>query len=81
MDKRRILVIEDEKPIADILKYGFEKEGFEVLCAYTGAEGLRAAEEGCPQLVLLDWMLPDLSAAFLLSLVFVVSGKCSLNPV
>ena len=61
MDKRRILVIEDEKPIADILKNGFEKEGFEVLCAYTGAEGLRAAEEGCPQLVLLDWMLPDIA--------------------
>ena len=61
MDKRRILVIEDEKPIADILKYGFEKEGFEVLCAYTGAEGLRAAEEGCPQLVILDWMLPDIA--------------------
>ena len=61
MDKRRILVIEDEKPIADILKYGFEKEGFEVLCAYTGAEGLRAAEEGRPQLVLLDWMLPDIA--------------------
>lgn len=61
MDKRRILVIEDEKPIADILKYGFEKEGFEVLCAYTGAEGLRAAEEGHPQLVLLDWMLPDIA--------------------
>lgn len=61
MDKRRILVIEDEKPIADILKYGFEKEGFDVLCAYTGAEGLRAAEEGRPQLVLLDWMLPDIA--------------------
>lgn len=61
MDKRRILVIEDEKPIADILKYGFEKEGFEVLCAYTGAEGLRAAEEGRPHLVLLDWMLPDIA--------------------
>ena len=32
-----------------------------MLCAYTGAEGLRAAEEGCPQLVLLDWMLPDIA--------------------
>ena len=61
MDKGRILVIEDEKRTADILKYGFEKEGFEVLCAYTGAEGLRAAEEGRPQLVLLDWMLPDIA--------------------
>ena len=31
MEKKKILVIEDEKPIAEILKYGFEKEGFEVL--------------------------------------------------
>ena len=36
MEQKKIMVIEDEKPIADILKYGFEKEGFEVTCAYTG---------------------------------------------
>lgn len=57
----RILVIEDEKPIADILEYGFKKEKFKVRCAYTGADGLKAADEYQPQLVLLDWMLPDLS--------------------
>lgn len=61
MEKRKILVIEDEKPIAEILKYGFEKEGFEVFCAGTGAEGLKAAEERRPNLVLLDWMLPDIA--------------------
>lgn len=61
MEKRRILVIEDEKPIADILNYGFEKEGFTVFCAFTGADGLRAAKEKAPDLVLLDWMLPDIS--------------------
>ena len=61
MDQKRILVIEDEKPIADILKYGFEKEGFEVVCAYTGGSGLERAEEYEPDMVLLDWMLPDIA--------------------
>ncbi len=57
----RILVIEDEKPIADILEYGFKKEHFEVKSAYTGAGGLEAAKDYRPHLVILDWMLPDLS--------------------
>ena len=57
----RILVIEDEKPIADILEYGFKKEQFKVRSAYTGADGLKAADDFLPHLVILDWMLPDLS--------------------
>lgn len=57
----RILVIEDEKPIADILEYGFKKEKFKVKSVYTGAGGLKEAHEYKPHLVLLDWMLPDLS--------------------
>ena len=61
IEEIRILVIEDEKPIADILEYGFKKEGFRVKSAYTGADGLSRAEEFEPNLVLLDWMLPDLS--------------------
>ena len=61
MDQKRILVIEDEKPIAEILKYGFEKEGFQVACAYTGGSGLEKAEEYKPDMVLLDWMLPDIA--------------------
>ena len=61
MEEKKILVIEDEKPIADILKYGFEKEGFAVRCAYTGAEGFAAACKEPPDLVLLDWMLPDIN--------------------
>ena len=61
MEQKRILVIEDEKPIADILKYGFEKEGFEVACAHTGGSGLEKAEEYEPDMVLLDWMLPDIA--------------------
>lgn len=61
MEEKKILVIEDEKPIADILKYGFEKEGFAVRCAYTGAEGFAMACQEPPDLVLLDWMLPDIN--------------------
>ena len=60
-DQIRILVIEDEKPIADILEYGFKKEQFMVKSAYTGADGLKAADDLAPHLVILDWMLPDLS--------------------
>lgn len=61
MEDRKILIIEDEKPIADILKYSFEKEGFQVQCAHTGSEGFSAACHEPPDLVLLDWMLPDIS--------------------
>ena len=67
-EKIRILVIEDEKPIADILEYDLKKEGFEVRSAYTGAEGLRITEAFIPQLILLDWMLPDLSGVDILKL-------------
>ena len=64
----RILIIEDEKPIADLLKYDLCREGFTVKCAYTGAQGMLAMEEFKPQLVLLDWMLPDLGGVDLLKL-------------
>ena len=61
MNEKRLPIVEDEKPIADILAYGFRKEGFTVQCAHTGAEGLKLAQDQRPDLVLLDWMLPDLS--------------------
>ncbi|MCI5648212.1 MAG: winged helix-turn-helix domain-containing protein [Fusicatenibacter sp.] len=61
MKEKQVLIIEDEKPIAEILSYGFKKEGFAVRCAFTGGSGLMAAMEMQPDLVLLDWMLPDLS--------------------
>lgn len=61
MEELKILIIEDEKPIADILKYELKKQGYLVTCAYTGANGLKEAESLKPHLVLLDWMLPDLS--------------------
>jgi len=59
MDKK-ILVVEDEKAIADILEFNLKKEGYTVVCAYDGEEGLRAALEDKPDLILLDVMLPKL---------------------
>jgi len=56
--KEKILVVDDEKPIAEIIKYNLEEEGFQVLVAFDGAEALRLAFEERPALILLDIMLP-----------------------
>ncbi|MGG2083903.1 response regulator YycF [Lysinibacillus pakistanensis] len=57
MDKT-ILVVDDEKPIADILQFNLIKEGYKVICAYDGDEALAKVEEEQPDLMLLDIMLP-----------------------
>lgn len=57
----RLLVIEDEKDIQDVLAYNLEQAGHKVLLASRGAEGLRLAKEKRPDVVLLDLMLPDVS--------------------
>lgn len=54
----KILVVDDERPIADILKFNLEKEGYEVICAFDGGEAVRMAFEEQPDLILLDLMLP-----------------------
>ncbi|EIM2152633.1 response regulator transcription factor [Listeria monocytogenes] len=53
-----MLVVDDEKPIADIVKFNLNKEGFDVYCAYDGDEALELVEEVQPDLILLDIMLP-----------------------
>ena len=55
---KRILIIEDEASISDIIKFNLTKEGYVVDTAYDGQEGLRKALEGSPALILLDVMLP-----------------------
>jgi two-component system response regulator VicR len=57
--EKRILVVDDEKPIADILQFNLQKEGYEVICAYDGEEALQKVEEVKPDLILLDIMLPQ----------------------
>ena len=55
---RKILVVDDEKPIAEILRYNLEQEGYDVLVAYDGEEALQVAAAAKPDLILLDIMLP-----------------------
>ena len=55
-----ILIIEDERPIAELLKYSLEREGYQVRMAHTGADGLAAIAAKTPNLILLDLMLPDM---------------------
>ena len=56
----RILVIEDERALTKVLTYNLEREGYEVVIAHDGQEGLRKAQTLLPDLVLLDLMLPVL---------------------
>lgn len=57
---RKILIVDDERAIVDILKYNLEKNDFETLCAYDGVQGLRLAREADPDVILLDVMLPGM---------------------
>jgi two-component system phosphate regulon response regulator PhoB len=57
----RVLVIEDETDLREVLDYNLSREGHRVHLVSTGAEGLRVARELHPDLVLLDLMLPDMS--------------------
>ncbi len=54
-----ILVVDDEKPIVEILQYNLEKEGYNVLTAYDGEEALNLVEKETPSLIVLDIMLPQ----------------------
>lgn len=59
--KNKILVVDDERPIANIIKYNLEQENFNVETAFDGAEALKKVREFEPELILLDIMLPKKS--------------------
>lgn len=56
-----VLVVEDETALVTLLRYNLERAGYRVLTATDGEEALLVADEETPDLVLLDWMLPQLS--------------------
>ncbi|HEX2225393.1 MAG TPA: response regulator [Thermoanaerobaculia bacterium] len=60
MARERILVIEDEPDIAEVLQYNLEKEGFQVETARRGDSGLEAVRRDAPDLIVLDLMLPGI---------------------
>lgn len=57
----KILLIEDENDIRQMLKFSLESQGYEVLEAADGESGFRQAYQHKPDLILLDWMLPNVS--------------------
>ena len=59
-NRPRILVVDDESDLVSVLRFGLEIEGFEVIDAADGEEGLRLAREARPTLMLLDLMLPKM---------------------
>lgn len=60
VNKKTVLVVDDEQPIVDILKYNLEKEGFDVLTANNGEAAVNSARTNNPDLILLDIMLPKM---------------------
>jgi two-component system phosphate regulon response regulator PhoB len=56
-----VLIVEDETALTTLLRYNLEREGYRVFEARDGEEGLLLAGEVHPDLVILDWMLPQLS--------------------
>ena len=57
----RVLVVEDERDVADLIRYNLTKEGYDVVIAPTGSDALKQAREVHPDLVLLDIMVPQLN--------------------
>lgn len=58
---KRILIIEDDRDIVELVRYNLAKEGFQVVSAVDGAAGLAALKKSTPDLLLLDLMLPKMS--------------------
>lgn len=59
MKQKKILLIDDEQDILEILSYNLEKEGYEVFTANNGNEGIEMAKQILPDLILLDVMMPE----------------------
>lgn len=59
MDKKKILLVDDEQDILEILSYNLEKEGYIVYTASNGNEGIEIAAEVIPDMILLDVMMPE----------------------
>jgi two-component system phosphate regulon response regulator PhoB len=60
VSRPRILIIEDERGLTQALEYNFRREGYDVVLAHDGPEGLRKAQTLLPDVVILDLMLPGL---------------------
>ena len=87
-----ILVVEDEAHIRKVLEYNLKLDGFEVYLAEDGATGLKLAKEKRPDVILLDWLMPEMDGLQVLTELknddrtkyiplFMLTAKCMLNDV
>ncbi len=60
MKKERILIVDDEEDIIDVIRFNLEREGYDVISVGTGEKGLDAVERHNPDLIVLDLMLPGI---------------------
>ena len=60
MNEVKILVVDDEPDILEFIRYNLQKEGFQVVTAKDGLEGLEMAKKENPHLIILDIMMPDM---------------------
>lgn len=64
-----VMVIEDEEALALMLKYNLEKEGYDVVVESRGNKAIAEIEKHCPSVILLDWMLPEMSGVDICKLI------------
>ena len=57
----RVLVVEDEPDVAELMRYNLHKEGWDVLTVSNGADAVKRAREAQPDIILLDIMVPQLN--------------------
>ncbi len=58
LPRTKILVIEDDRALAEVIEYNFAQQGYEVYCAHDGQDGLNQARSKTPDLIILDLMIP-----------------------
>lgn len=56
--ENKILVVDDERPIAEIIKFYLKREGYDVICAYDGQQAIDLVDQEYPDMIILDVMLP-----------------------
>src|ERR1700733_3900267 len=59
MAKKKILVIEDDRDISELISYNLEREGYEIACLYDGSQAIDFVHKRKPELIILDLMLPE----------------------
>ena len=69
MAKHQVLIIEDDRPLADVLSYNLEQADFAVTVAHDGQDGLNRAQHKTPDVIVLDLMLPIIDGGKLAGIV------------